>query len=187
MHLRNTADRYGLVAIALHWLVAATIVGLFALGLWMTGLTYYDDWYKTAPDVHKGIGILVFCALIARVAWRLASPPPPPLPTHRPWERRIAGLVHVLLYVLLFATMASGYLISTADGRPVEVFGLFAVPATLSHLPAQADIAGTVHLTLAIAVVSLATLHALAALKHHFVDRDRTLMRMLGRAPAAGP
>jgi cytochrome b561 len=75
----------------------------------------------------------------------------------------------------------SGYLISTADGRPVDVFGIFTLPATLSGLPNQADTAGDLHLAMAIAVIVLAALHALAALKHHFIDRDRTLRRMLGR------
>ncbi|TCT19400.1 cytochrome b561-like protein [Thiobaca trueperi] len=80
--------------------------------------------------------------------------------------------------------MASGYLISTADGRSLDVFGLFSVPAILTGLPDQADLAGEVHLVLAIALVTLAAVHALAALKHHFIDRDATLLRMLGRRPA---
>lgn len=181
---RNTEDGYGAVAIVLHWLVAIALIGLFALGLWMTGLTYYDAWYQTAPAIHKGMGVLLFLTLTARLAWRLASPPPNPLPSLTPFERRASSLVHGLLYALLFAVMIAGYLISTADGRPVDVFGLFSIPAAMSGLPGQADIAGKVHLTLAIVVIALATVHALAALKHHFVDRDRTLLRMLGRRAA---
>jgi cytochrome b561 len=209
MHWRNTEDRYGAVSIGLHWLVAIAVVGLFALGLWMRSLTYYDSWYDPAPFVHKSIGVLLFLTLVARVAWRLANPVPQPLPSLTRFEHRAAALVHVLLYVLLFAIMLSGYLISTADGRPIEVFGLFQVPATLTDvdqdswratigqwlgglgltkaaasvaaLPKQEDLAGAVHLYLAYTVVALASFHALAALKHHFIDRDRTLMRMLGR------
>ena len=90
------------------------------------------------------------------------------------------------LYLLLFCTAISGYLISTADGRPVEVFGHFEVPASLTDLPGQADWAGAIHLTLAITVIVLTAVHALAALKHHFVDRDRTLLRMLGRSAPHG-
>jgi cytochrome b561 len=77
--------------------------------------------------------------------------------------------------------MLSGYLISTADGRPLEVFGLFSVPALVAGLEHQADIAGRVHLLLAYGLVGLALLHALAAFKHGFIERDRTLLRMLGR------
>jgi cytochrome b561 len=82
--------------------------------------------------------------------------------------------------MLLFAIMLSGYLISTADGRGLEVFEWFTLPATLSGLEQQEDIAGRVHLYLAWSVIVVAALHALAALKHHFIDRDVTLKRMLG-------
>jgi cytochrome b561 len=77
--------------------------------------------------------------------------------------------------------MFSGYLISTADGRAVDVFDWFSIPATIHGYDNQEDIAGLVHLVLAISLISLVTLHAAAALKHHFIDRDRTLLRMSGK------
>lgn len=183
--LRNSHDTYGLVAVFLHWLVALVVVGLFGLGLWMVELTYYDDWYRTAPAIHKGVGVLLFITVALRLGWRLVGPRPGPLATHSMLERRIAGITHALLYALLFAVMLSGYLISTADGRPIDVFGLFSVPALISEVPNQADVAGEIHLVLAISLVSLAGVHALAALKHHLIDRDRTLLRMLGRRSAS--
>lgn len=178
---RNTDDGYGLVAVVLHWLVAVVVVGLFALGLWMVELTYYDAWYRLSTDIHKGVGILLFYVVLARLGWRLVNPRPAPEPTHSRLERVAAAVTHVLFYVLLFAVMTAGYLISTADGRAVDVFGLFGIPATIAGLPGHADIAGDVHLALAIALIALAGIHTLAALKHHFSDRDRTLARMLGR------
>jgi len=180
---RNTEETYGLIAVLLHWLVAAVVIGLFALGLWMVELTYYDTWYRRAPDLHKGVGVMLLLALLLRVGWRLINPMPRPEPGP-PLEQRIAVLMHALLYLLPFLVIASGYLISTADGRPLDVFGLFSIPATLTGLPSQADLAGDIHLVLAIALVSLAGVHALAALKHHFIDRDATLLRMLGRRSA---
>jgi cytochrome b561 len=95
------------------------------------------------------------------------------------WEQHLARWVHATLYLLLFALMLSGYLITTADGRPVYVFDWFAVPATLTG-PHQEDIAGEIHQALAWSVIALALLHTAAAFKHHFLDRDRTLTRMLG-------
>ncbi len=179
--LRNTHDRYGSIAIALHWLVALVVVGLFGLGLWMAELDYYDAWYQRGPTLHKGIGVLLFITVALRLLWRGVNPKPQPLATHSAVEKRLASLAHTLLYMLLFAVMIAGYLISTADGRAVEVFGLFSVPATLSGLPEQEDIAGEIHELLAFSLIGLAALHALAALKHHVIDRDRTLRRMLGR------
>lgn len=180
MHWRSHNRGWGAVAITLHWLSALTVVGLFALGLYMTSLDYYDPWYHKGPDLHRSIGVLLFLATVLRLLWRLPSPPPPPLANHRPWERRLAAAVHALLYLLLFTLMLSGYLISTADGAAVEVFDWFSVPATLTG-EHQEDTAGAVHLTLAWTLVCVALLHAAAALKHHFLDRDRSLKRMLGR------
>ncbi|NBA96642.1 cytochrome b [Pseudomonas sp. R5(2019)] len=181
MQLRNSASRYGLVSIVLHWGVALVVFGLFGLGWWMVGLDYYSSWRHTAPDLHKGIGLILLAVMVLRVIWRFISPPPPSPPNHGPLTRMAAKIGHGLLYVGLFAVMIAGYLISTAEGDPISVFGLFDVPALISDLPDQADVAGEIHLYLAWGLVIFALLHALAALKHHFIDRDATLTRMLGR------
>jgi cytochrome b561 len=178
---RSGPDHWGAVTIALHWLTALVVFGLFAMGLWMTELTYYDRWYHDAPYIHKSIGVLLFIVTLLRLLWLLAAGRPQELASYAPWERLAARVTHITLYLLLLAVMLGGYLISTADGRPVEVFGWFEVPATISGLERQEDIAGTVHLILASTLIALALLHAGAALKHHFFDRDRTLRRMLGR------
>ena len=181
MQLRNTSTRYGWVSIVIHWSVALVVFGLFALGLWMVGLDYYSLWRKDAPDLHKSIGITLFAVMLVRIVWRLLSPPPPALASYSRMTRIGAAFGHAFLYVGLFAVMIAGYLISTADGVGIPVFGLFEVPALLSGLPDQADTAGVIHLWLAWALVIFSGLHALAALKHHFIDRDATLTRMLGR------
>lgn len=181
MQWRNAPSRYGLFAILMHWLVALAVFGLFALGFWMVGLDYYSSWRQTAPDLHKSVGILLFALMLIRLVWRLISPPPAPLASHGRWTRLASKAGHNFLYLCLFSVMIAGYLISTADGRPISVFGLFHVPAVLSGLPGQEDIAGLVHEYLAWALVIFAGLHGLAALKHHFIDRDATLMRMFGR------
>ena len=181
IQLTNTAQRWGLVSVMIHWLSAITVVSMFVLGLWMVDLTLYDRWYNAAPDIHKSIGITLLIVTLARLGWRLSSVTPEPLENHTAFEKKAARLVHVLIYVLLFSIMLSGYLISTADGHPIDVFGLFEVPATLHGIDNQEDIAGDVHLVLAIMLMSLAAVHALAAVKHHVIDRDRTMLRMLGK------
>lgn len=177
--LKNTPTDFGIASIILHWLVALTVIGLFISGLWMTELEYYDAWYQRAPDLHKGIGVLLFILLILKLVWRRLDPLPRP-ELHAAWERRFASLAHLLLYTLMFIVLIAGYLIPTADGQAIDVLGLFSVPAFLSGIPHQEDIAGEIHEILAFILIGLATVHALAALKHHFIDRDRTLKRMLG-------
>lgn len=181
MQLRNSSSRYGVVSIVLHWGVALAVFGLFGLGLWMVGLDYYSAWRKTAPDLHKSIGLTLLAIMLVRVLWRFISPPPPAPANHGPLTRFAAKAGHGLLYVGLFGVMITGYLISTADGVGIPVFGLFEVPALVSDLPNQADVAGEIHFYLAWGLVIFAGLHGLAALKHHFIDRDATLTRMLGR------
>ncbi len=181
MQWKNSTTHFGLIAVTLHWLVAITVFGLFALGLWMTGLDYYDSWYTQGPWWHKSIGILLFLSMIFRLCWRLLTPPPAALTSHKPWEIKLAHMTHLLLYLLSLAIMVSGYLISTADARAIEVFDWFSVPATITTIPNQEDIAGLVHLLLASSLIGLASLHAAAALKHHLIDKDRTLMRIFGR------
>ena len=182
MQWRNTPTRYGLTSILLHWLIAVAVFGLFALGFWMVGLNYYSSWYRTAPEIHKAVGILLFGAMLLRVMWRWFSPGPAPLAGHGAMTRLATKVGHGVLYVALFGVMISGYLISTAGGRPIGVFGWFEVPALVNGIPNQEDIAGLIHEYLAWGLVILAVLHALAALKHHFIDRDPTLRRMFGRA-----
>ena len=181
MQLRNSPARYGLVSMFLHWGMALAVYGLFALGLWMVGLDYYSPWRKEAPDLHKSIGLILLGVMLVRVVWRFISPPPPAPANHGSFVRVAAKLGHAVLYFGLFAVMIAGYLISTADGVGIPVFGWFEVPALVSNLPDQADLAGEIHFYLAWALVVFSGLHALAALKHHFIDRDATLTRMLGR------
>ncbi|WP_373185836.1 cytochrome b [Halopseudomonas sp.] len=180
MQVRNTRKTYGLMAVSLHWIIALGVIGTAILGLWMTGLDYYSAWYRSAPFWHKSIGITLATLIILRLLWRWSNPRPAPLPHHPRWEVRLASLVHALLYLLLFIIIASGYLISTAKGQGVSIFGWFELPAIVTGLPAQADRAGFAHYWLGVSLLGLIALHALGALKHHFLDHDNTLRRMLG-------
>ncbi|WP_338884868.1 MULTISPECIES: cytochrome b [Xenorhabdus] len=183
MPLKNTAISFGHISIFIHWLVAFSVYGMFALGLWMVTLSYYDNWYHRAPELHKSIGSLLFIVMIIRVMWRFISPPPKPLASYSLFIRISSQLMQLTLYIALFGILFSGYLISTADGQSIRIFDWFEIPATLTEQGIQADTAGVIHLYLAWIVVVLSLLHGLTALKHHFIDRDITLKRIFGYKP----
>lgn len=175
--MKSNSDNWDLATIILHWLSAIAVLGLFALGWWMVDLTYYSDWYKTAPAIHKSVGILLALVTLFRLFWRTTHKRPPALGTKV--EQQLSGWAHKLIYMLLILLFTSGYLISTADGRGIEVFNWFTVPGLGSFIQNQEDLAGSIHEWLAYALIGLAVLHALAALKHHLIDKDKTLSRML--------
>lgn len=171
------ASRYALPSRLLHWLSALAFLGLFALGVWMVELDYYHGWYKTGPAVHKAIGIVLLFATVLRLA--LLAYYGKPASTGKPLVLIMTKLGHLALYLGLFGLFITGYLISTADGRGINVFDWFNVPSVGELFAQQEDIAGTVHQYLAYTLVALAVGHALMALKHHFLDKDNTLTKML--------
>ncbi|WP_372762572.1 cytochrome b [Pseudoalteromonas sp.] len=175
---KNTTSSYGLVAIILHWLMAFTIFGLFGLGLYMVELSYYDSWYRDSLDLHKSIGITLAAVFLFRILWRALSGQPKPLGSSKAMNQ-LAHTIHIVMYIILAIIVVSGYLISTADGRPIEVFSLFNVSALDFVFDEQADTAGAVHYYAACTLIGFAVLHVLGALKHHFVDKDKTLIRMI--------
>jgi cytochrome b561 len=176
----NTTKRFGLVSIFLHWLMAVVVLGLFALGWYMVDLTYYDSLYNTLPFIHQSIGTLVALIFLFRIVWIRVSPVPGPLQGNSRFEIITSRLMHSVLYFLIALIVLSGYLISTADGSGIDVFDLFEVPATVTGIPQQEDIAGLIHEYLAYILIGLVLVHAAAALKHHYVDRDNSLRRILG-------
>lgn len=179
MQYRNTQEKYGFIAMLLHWGMAILIIGMFVLGSYMVELEYTDPWYKKAPDLHRSIGVIVAALMIYRLVWRLTNMRP--RESGEAWERHLATWMHRLFYGLIAAIVVSGYLITTADGQPVVVFHLFDIPAAFTGFENQEDIAGEIHEWLTDILLALVSLHALAALKHHFINRDSTLRRMLGK------
>jgi cytochrome b561 len=176
----NTKSSYGKVTIGLHWLMAIVIFGMFGLGLYMVELTYYDRLYKTLPFIHKSIGITLAIVFVFRICWRLVNPTPDAISTLTSFERLASKVVHRAFYGWITFIIISGYLISTADNSGINVFDLFEVPATITSIPEQEDTAGLAHKILTYSMITLVVLHAAAALKHHFINRDDTLRRMLG-------
>lgn len=175
--MSNSLATYNKLAKLLHWFSAIMVIGLFAAGYWMVDLSYYSEWYQKAPHWHKSFGLCFVVITLGRLIWKLISSAPKI--EGSAFEKKAATYAHYLIYILLFTMFLSGYLISTADGRGIAVFNWFEVPGLGSFIENQEDLAGQVHEYAAYILIGLSGLHALAALKHHFIDKDNTLKKML--------
>ncbi|KUJ72674.1 cytochrome b [Thiomicrospira sp. WB1] len=184
MSLQNSSHHYGWLTIALHWVIALGVLSVFFLGLWMVTLDYYSTWYHQAPWVHKSLGVVLVGLMVVRWIWHRISCVPKRfenLPAA--WMHAAVHASHLMMYGLVLLIGLTGYLISTAEGKPVSVFDWFHIAALPWQFEQQADWAGWWHQWLAYGLLALVVMHAVAALKHHFVDKDCTLKRMLNTQP----
>jgi cytochrome b561 len=168
---------YTRTAVALHWIVALLISVGFTLGATMTDLSVSPRKIRLFA-YHKWIGITVLGLVVLRLLWRLTHPAPPDEPMPR-WQRLTAHATHWLLYLLMLATPLAGWLYSSAAGYPVVYLKLWQLPDLVSRNKQLANVLVEVHGYLAWTLLWVVVLHAAAALKHHFFDRDATLRRML--------
>jgi len=175
--LMNTQDHYGLIARMLHWLIAVLAIGML-VGGGLLSILPAGGFKAFVIAGHKSIGVVIFLLMIGRIAWRLANPKPRDL-GNIPVLNYIAHLVHIFLYVLLFLQPLVGILMSQAFGYPVSVFGIFKLPPLVWQSPSLGNVLREAHGVTAILLAAFIVIHVAAALKHHVVDRDRTLMRML--------
>ncbi len=170
--------QYTATAKGLHWFMALGLLGLFSLGLYMADL-HFSPLKLKLYSWHKWAGVTLFLLALLRLFWRLTHRPPE-LPGHMTsLERWLAHSGHALLYVLLFAIPLSGWLMSSAKGVQTVYFGLWPIPDLLSKDKSLGDALHEVHETLNWILALVVTGHALVALKHHFVDHDAVLRRML--------
>ena len=174
----NTSRGYGWVARLFHWMIVLLIIAQFVLVNMAESADSRMEIF-TLFARHKSIGITIFALAVLRLLWRFLNTQPE-LPQKTPrWQRHVARLTHWLLYACIFALPVTGLLGSAANNYPVTWFGLFTVPALIGPNEALADLLHDVHGLLAGCLAGLATLHLLAALKHHFFNRDNVLRRML--------
>ena len=170
--------RYTPAAVAFHWIVAALIIANLALGLYTVDLPLSPQKLRYF-SFHKWIGVTVFAVAAARLLWRLRHAAPA-LPDSVPsWERRAAHATHALLYLLFFAAPLTGWLFSSASGFQTVYLGVLPIPDLLSKDKALADALRLAHKSINYTMAAVIVLHIAAALKHHFVDKDEVLRRML--------
>jgi cytochrome b561 len=173
----GSADRYTTVAIVLHWLIAAIVLGQFALGWWMQEIPKQPPGPRAeAFNLHKSIGLVVFALMLVRMGWRLGHPPPP-LPAMPPWQARLAHATHILLYAVLIALPVAGYLGSVYSGYPVKFFGM-ALPVWGAKNAELKELMSAAHLWLGWTLALAFALHMAGVAKHTFVNRDGLLRRM---------
>lgn len=178
MPARNSKNAYGYVAIALHWLLGLAIIGMLILGLYMEGLSLTPG-KLNLYGIHKSIGSLILIAVAARLLWRLANPTPE-LPAHMSRaERWLVHLGHLGLYFCMFAMPMSGWLMSSAAGFPVSVFGWVTLPDLVEKGHEWRQYFGLAHTYVSYLMIGLIGAHFIAALLHHFVHKDNVLSRML--------
>jgi len=177
-----TPERYGRVAIGLHWLLAAMIVTSLGVGLSMVGLPFSPLRLKLF-NWHKWLGVLILSLSAFRLLWRLRHPPPPLSArveaTMPGWQLVAHRGLHRALYALFFIVPLLGWAYTSALGFPVVWFGVLPLP---DFVPVNKDLAESVlkplHKTGAFTLAAMALVHAAAALKHHFINRDGLLQRM---------
>ena len=172
-----STNRYTPVAIALHWLLALMIVGLLSLGLYMSDLPFSPTRLKLY-NWHKWAGVTILALSALRLLWRLTHRPPADLPMSA-WQQRAAQGAHLALYALFFAVPLAGWAYSSAAGFPVVWFGVLPLPDFVPVDRALSEALKPLHRWLAYGLGAVVLLHVAGALKHHFIDRDGLLRRML--------
>ena len=179
----DTKERFSTTTRILHWLVALAIITLLCIGFYMS--TYEVG---SLFSIHKSLGVLVLLIVLPRIFWRMKNGWPIPVQEFPGWERKLAHLSHWILILGSIIMPLSGFIFSGASGHGVSVFGLELVPTNYDanhHAVAfnkpVANLGHEIHEMVGTILAITIAIHVLAALKHHFINKDRTLLRMLGK------
>lgn len=175
--IKNTRDSYGLPAKIFHWLLSFMIICMLIVGFTMAGMEPSDQKSELYAG-HKATGVIVLSVVILRFIWRLLNVEvllPIGIPS---WQRTVARLTHYLLYFFMFMMPISGIMMSRFGGHDINVFGKFTIHAYEKN-PDIAKLFWQFHGYAAMVFIALIILHILGALYHHFVRKDRVLIRMI--------
>jgi cytochrome b561 len=178
MSFRNTKRSWGSVSKLLHWLIVLLIINQWVIAERADSLPIGIAKLQ-ALAWHKSFGITILMLAVVRLAWRWMNPVPDLAGETRPWERVLARISHLLLYALIFAMPLSGWLMSSAKNFPVSWFKLLQLPDLVSPDQQIFERMRDLHHLLFDVLVVVAAVHVAGALKHHFIDRNDVLKRML--------
>ncbi len=170
---------YTKLAIVFHWLIALLIIAAFALGVTMVDIAGLTPTKLKYYSWHKWLGVTVLALAAVRLLWRLSHRPPAYPDAMPAWQQKAAGALHAALYVLMFAVPVSGYFYSLSAGVPVTYLGILPLPVVIDANPELKPLLKQVHYLLNMSLLAAFGLHVLAALKHHFIDRDGVFKRIL--------
>ncbi|WP_299006303.1 cytochrome b [uncultured Shewanella sp.] len=181
--MKDTRETLSSLTVSLHWIIAVFFICLLSVGFYMTNYNAFALY-----PIHKSIGMSLFILIIWRVIWRYVNGWPIPVNQYSPLERFFAKLVHWLLIIGIIVMPISGMLMSAGSGHGLNLFGLELFPANLDAtgkvIPISAslgELGENIHGAVANIMVAAISLHILGALKHHIIDKDGTLRRMLGK------
>ena len=178
MQWRNSTERYGSLSIGLHWLMLLLLVAVYACielrGFFPKG----SEPREALKTWHYMLGLSVFVLVWLRLLSNIIGHFPRIEPEPPRWQKLSARLMHVALYALMIFMPLAGWLMLSAEGKPIPFFGLH-LPALISESKNVAKLIKEIHVTVGTVGYFLIGLHALAALFHHYVMRDNTLRRML--------
>ncbi|OIR13963.1 hypothetical protein GALL_51000 [mine drainage metagenome] len=172
------SPHYTRTAITLHWLIALLICAAFPLGLYMHDLPLSPHKLRMY-SYHKWIGVTVFLFAVVRLSWRISHRPPSLPDSMANWEKSVAHAMHFALYALIFLAPLSGWLMSSAKGFQTVWFGMLPLPDLVGKDKELGNTLQEVHEALNFLMLGLVLAHAGAALKHHVIERDDVLARML--------
>ena len=182
MSTANPSSRYNGLSIALHWLLAVALVGIFSVGVYMADLPFSPQRLKLY-NWHKWAGVTILTLSIIRLAWRLTHRPPalpPSVVRGMPaWQLRAYEATHVAMYSLFFVVPLLGWAYSSAAGFPIVAFGVLPLPDFVPADKALAELIKPLHGFAAFTLAALVVVHVGAAIKHQWIDKDGLLNRML--------
>lgn len=176
MPKRNTYQSYGSISKFFHWTIFLLVLVMIVFGFLLGDIP--KEWKGLAYNTHKLIGLTILLLMLLRTYWALRNPKPK-LPNSVPlWQVAFARLNHFLLYLALLAMPIAGWIMSTAADKAPKLFG-YTLALPINPNETLSETAGYAHQILAYTIIALASIHILAALKHHFINKDNVLKRML--------